>query len=419
MRALQHQRKIYLDGAAGRYPVIPGTYEDLRAMAKRKLSHRAFTYIDGGAGAGRTIATNASAFNTIRIAPRMLRGIETVDAGTTVFGQHVQAPVIAAPVGVLELAHRRADIGVAQGCRMAQTPMMISSQASIPMERIAHAIDPVPAFYQLYWGKSDALARSFVSRAERCGCKAIVLTVDTTTLGWRTPDLDAAFIPFTYAMGIAQYTSDPVFRQLVELRESADSDSKPPVTLRSLYTLWTMAHHYPGSTMGNLLSGRAVRGVKTFTSLFSNPGLNWEHLRQLRDWTDLPIVVKGIMTADDARKACSIGANGIIVSNHGGRQVDGGASTLEMLNGIVDAVGSDADVVIDGGIRSGADVFKCLALGARAVMIGRPYAFALGVGGQKGVAQYFDNIISEFELTMLLAGCSSTGSISREFITQE
>ncbi|MDX1407225.1 MAG: alpha-hydroxy-acid oxidizing protein, partial [Saprospiraceae bacterium] len=249
MKGLDRQREIYLAGAAGRKPVVPVDYQTLRAAAQRVLSHRAFTYIDGGAGLRRTLVHNTDAFAAWRILPRMLHGNDRVETTTTVLGQGFSSPVMTAPVGVLELAHRSADIGLAQACHATDTPMIFSSQASRQMEDCAEVMGATPRWFQLYWSTSEELVLSFVKRAETCGCTAIVVTLDTTVLGWRTPDLDAAFIPFIYAQGIAQYTSDPVFQKLVDAAPKPERDPAQTVTFESFRTLLRMARRYPGRTI--------------------------------------------------------------------------------------------------------------------------------------------------------------------------
>lgn len=246
------------------------------------------------------------------------------------------------------------------------------------MEEIARANGDGPRFYQLYWGKSDAIAESFVRRAEACGCKAIFITLDTTILGWRPRDLDLGFLPFLQGKGIAQYTSDPAFRAML-----------------------------PQAPEDNPMAA-AVH----FTQVFSDPGLDWARIAQIRSWTKLPVVLKGVMRADDAQKAVSEGYEGIMVSNHGGRQVDGGQGALDALPAIVRAVAGRATVLFDSGVRCGADVFKALALGARAVGVGRPYVYGLALRGEEGVAAVFEYLLAELDITMALMGCEKTNEIS-------
>ena len=174
-----------------------------------------------------------------------------------------------------------------------------------------------------------------------------------------------------------------------------------------------MASRYPGNTFKNLTSGKALRGVRKFISIYSNPELNWEDIKKLRDWTSLPIILKGILDPNDAAKATEIGMDGIIVSNHGGRQVDGSVSSVEMLEEIRSREEGKLKILVDSGIRSGSDIFKCLALGADGVLIGRPYVYALALDGQNGVKTYLSNLIAELQLTMALSGCKSIEDINK------
>ena len=346
--------------------------------------------------------------------PRALAGAAPRDLSVELFGRRLESPFLLAPIGVLEMAHPDADLAVARAAAGERVPMVFSSQASVPMEPCAAEMGDSPRWFQLYWGASDEVAASFVRRAEACGAEAIVLTVDTTMLGWRTRDLDLGFLPFVYGKGIAQYTSDPVFNALLD----ADPDPGPSgqVTWKAVKTLVALSRRYPGSTLGNLRSGRPRAGVRVFLDVFGRPDLSWEQLEALRGLTRLPVLVKGVLHPDDARRAVELGADGIIVSNHGGRQIDGEVASLDALPAVVDAVGPDVPVLLDSGIRGGADAFKALALGARAVLIGRPYAYGLAIAGERGVRAVIRNFTAELDLTMGLAGCSSVAGLTPDLL---
>jgi lactate 2-monooxygenase len=279
------------------------------------------------------------------------------------------------------------------------------------MEAAAACMGDSPRWFQLYWSKSNEVISSFVERAERCGCSAITVTLDTTILGWRPRDLDEAFLPFLRGQGIAQYTSDPVFMQQVEQRPDAERPPEAPVNHHSIATALAQARNVPGATLDNLRSGRARRAVQHFIETYSRPSLTWDDLAFLRDRTRLPILLKGILDADNARRAIDHGVDGIVVSNHGGRQVDGAVATLEALPDIAKAVDGRMKILLDSGIRSGADAFKALALGADAVLVGRPYAYALAIAGEAGVREVLQNFKADFDLTMGLAGCRSIAEI--------
>jgi lactate 2-monooxygenase len=285
----------------------------------------------------------------------------------SLFGTTLPSPILLAPVGVLGLAHRDADLAVARAAASVGVPMIFSNQASTPMETCAAAMGSIPRWFQLYWSRDEALVESFVRRAESCGCSAIVLTLDTTMLGWRTGDLDGGYLPFLRGMGIAQYSSDPVFRAALDSAQpTAQSSTSPRLTPSLVATALAQKHHWPGAWPAKLFSSAPRRAVERFMTTYSRPDRQWSDLPRLRAMTRLPILLKGVLHPDDARCAADAGMNGIIVSNHGGRQIDGEIGALDALPAVVDAAGP-LPVLFDSGIRTGADIFKSLALGARAV----------------------------------------------------
>jgi lactate 2-monooxygenase len=413
MIGVRRQTRIYLDGVSGRRPPIPLDADRLEASAQTRMRPEAFAYVAAGAGNEHTVAANRAAFQRWRIVPRMLRDVERRDTSIELFGQRLPSPFLLAPVGVLELAHREADCAVARAARDTGTAMVFSNQASRAMEGVARILDESPHWFQLYWSRSDELVESLASRAERCGCKAIVITLDTTMLGWRSRDLEGAYLPFLHGKGIAQYTSDPVFRRLITEPASAETGEppQPRPTLAAVRTLIELTRAYPDSFWRTLVSGRGRAAVQRFTQIYSRPSLTWETLAFLRERTNLPIVLKGILHPEDAARAAEEGIDGVIVSNHGGRQVDGAIATLDALPAVVEAVEGRIPVLLDSGVRGGADVFKALALGARAVLIGRPYVYALAIAGRAGVRDYLLNLAADFDLTMGLAGCRSVAEI--------
>ena len=243
----------------------------------------------------------------------------------------------------------------------------------------------------------------------------LFVTLDTTLLGWRTHDLDVAYLPFLRGKGIAQYTSDPVFSAL--LREVVGGDAPTPrPTLQAIRTLIELTRNHPAPFLTALRSGDARAAVQRFVELYSRPTLTWEDLPFLRQRTSLPIVLKGILHPDDAARAVDAGMDGIVVSNHGGRQVDGSIATLDALGPVVEAVGGTIPVLLDSGVRTGADVFKAIALGATAVLVGRPYVYGLAIAGSAGVREVLENLIADFDLTMGLAGCTSLAEIGRDAV---
>lgn len=412
--ALDWQKKIYLSGFSGKLPLVKIDTVHLEEAAKAAMSPQAYAYIAGGAGVESTMRSNRNAFEACKIVPRMLRNVGERDTSIELFGKKLLAPFLLSPVGVLEMVHPEADLAVGRAAARSGVPYIFSNQASRPMEEVAAAMGNSPRWFQLYWSKSNELVKSFVQRAEKCGCEAIVVTLDTTMLGWRTRDLELAYLPFLEGKGIAQYTSDPVFQQMMD-EANVQENAKREITWQTLRGLVSMVNRYPGKGFfKKLKSGRPIKAVQQFISTYSNPCTTWDDLKFLREQTKLPILLKGILHPDDARKAVDFGMDGIVISNHGGRQVDGSVSTFEMLPEIVDAVAGRIPVILDSGIRGGADAFKSLALGAKAVCIGRPYVYGLALAGEEGVYEVLRNFMADFELTMGLAGCKNVTEITRE-----
>ncbi len=414
--AVNHQKEIYLRGFEGKMPMVPIDWRQLEEKARMAMSQEAYAYIAGGAGLESTLTANRSDFEKTKIIPRMLRDTSQRDTGIELFGQRLPSPLLLSPVGVLEMVHPEADIAVGRAAAALGVPYIFSNQSSKPMEEVAAVMGNSPRWFQLYWSKSNDLVASFVQRAEKCGCSAIVVTLDTSHLGWRPRDLSIAYLPFLEGKGIAQYTSDPVFQRLMD--EPEPFTAKPKVTMALLAGVIQMVNAYPGGNfLSKLKSGRPMKAVRKFTSIYSNPSLTWDDLSFLRKHTKLPILLKGILHPDDAAKAIDFGIDGIIISNHGGRQVDGSISTIEALPGISKRVGGKMPVLLDGGARGGADMVKALALGANAVCIGRPYVYGLTLAGSDGVRQVLQNLMAEFYLTMGLAGFSSVKEISRDALS--
>jgi lactate 2-monooxygenase len=418
MKGLLRQTSIYLNGVSGGRPRVPTDATKLEERAKDAMSREAFAYIAGGAGTGDTMRANRAGFERHRIVPRMLRDVSKRDSSVELFGRRLPSPFLVQPIGVLEMVHRQADLAVAAAAKATGTPMIFSNQASRPMEDTARILGDSPHWFQLYWSTSNDLVESLVQRAERSGCEAIAVTLDTTLLGWRTHDLDLGYLPFLRGKGIAQYTSDPVFRRIIAdpapPADEAPPQPEPKPTPQAIRTLVQMGRNYPESFVKGLTSGEARAAVQTFVRIYSRPSLTWADLPFLRERTKLPILLKGILHPDDARRAVDEGIDGIVVSNHGGRQVDGSISTIEALPGVAEAVAGRIPIVLDSGVRSGADAFKALALGATAVGLGRPWVYGLALAGEAGVREVLENFEADFDLTMGLAGCASTAEIGPE-----
>jgi len=407
----QRQTEIYLAGIRGRRPTIPFDPGKLERLARSRMTAQAFAYVAGGAGAESTMAANRAALDRWRIVPRVLRDVSGRDLTVELLGRRLPTPFLLAPVGVLELAHRDADVGAARAAAAEGVPMIFSNQASRPMEACAGAMGDGVRWFQLYRSTADELVASFLRRAEACGCDAIVVTLDTKMLGWRSRDLDFAHLPFASGRGIAQYTSDPVFRSMVEPAAVERSGRPTPAAIR---TLVQATRSYPGSFRQNLRSGVGVAAVRKVMEVYSRPAQTWADFAWLREQTRLPIVVKGIVHPDDARLAVEHGLDGIVVSNHGGRQVDGAIGSMDALPGVIEAVGGRIPVLFDSGVRGGADAFKALALGATAVLLGRPYVYGLAIDGEAGVRDVIRNLVADFDLTLALSGCRSVSELRPE-----
>jgi len=419
------QSDIYRAGTSGARPRVPVDADVLEAAARKALSSNAFAYIAGGAGAERTVAANRAAFGRWQIWPRPLRDVSDRDLSIDFLGSRRHTPLLLAPLGVMELAHADADLAVARAAASLGVPYTLSNQASVPLESVAEAAPAGPRLFQLYWSASDELNASLLRRAEASGCEAIVVTLDTHLLGWRTRDLDLAYLPFTRGLGIAQYTSDPVFQDLVRARAKGAAAPGPAVrvtakTIRAGVSIARKGSSVTGSRSlrGNLRSPLPRAAVETFLEVFSTPALTWDDLAKAREWTALPILLKGIVHPDDAMRALDAGVDGIWISNHGGRQVDQSVSTLEVLPAIADRVAGRIPIVFDSGVRQGSDVFIALALGATAVALGRPYAYGLGIAGEEGVREVVRNILAELDITLGLSGHTSIAQLGRDALRQ-
>jgi lactate 2-monooxygenase len=372
--------EIYGRGMGGETPAVPVPVADLERLARETMDERAANYVFAGAGTEDTMLANREAFRRRRIVPRMLRDVAERDLSTTVLGTPLPAPLLLAPIGVQKVVHEEGELATARAAAAVSLPMIASTASHFTLEEIAEASGEGPRWFQLYWPNDPALLESFVGRAEAAGYGAIVVTVDTFIPGWKPRDLQQAWLPFLEGSGNANYFQDPVFRAGLELPPEEDQ----------------------GAATGRYLG------------VLSNPALSWEDLDLLRELTSLPVLVKGIQHVDDAREAASRGIDGIVVSNHGGRQVDGALGSLDALGPIATAVGDRLAVLFDSGVRGGADAFKALALGADAVCLGRPYIWGLALDGQAGVETVLKMVLAELDLTMALCGLTKPGQLSPE-----
>jgi L-lactate dehydrogenase (cytochrome) len=378
-----YYREIYLRGLGGETPSIPVSVAELESRAIAAMEPRTASYVSAGAGSEETMRANAEALRRRQIVPRMLRDVGARDLSTTLLGTAMPAPLLLAPIGVQKIVHDEGELATARAAAALGVPMIASTASHFSLEQIAAAGGTdAPRWFQLYWADDRRLVESMVGRAERAGYEAIVLTVDTFVPGWKPRDLQQAWLPFLNGMGVANYFQDPVFREALEKTPEEDQ----------------------GAATGHFLGVQA------------NPSLTWDDLAWLRERTSLPILVKGIQHVDDAREAVRRGVDGIVVSNHGGRQVDGAIGSIDALPPIAEAVGGKIAVLFDSGIRGGADVLKALALGADAVCLGRPYVWGLALEGQAGVETVLRMVLAELDLTMALCGLTRPEEIGPDLL---
>ncbi|HVC40045.1 MAG TPA: alpha-hydroxy-acid oxidizing protein [Candidatus Dormibacteraeota bacterium] len=386
-RFADFQGEIYRAGLSGSRPDLPMTAAGLERAAREAMAPEVYDYVAGSAGTESTAAANRGAFLRWEIVPRQLRGSGQPSLATELLGSNLPAPVLLAPIGALSAIRPEAELEVARAAAAVGVPMILSTLTNFSLEQVAAELasaHPGPGrgtggWFQLYWPADPEIAASLVQRAQAAGYHALVVTVDTWTLAWRPRDLAHGYLPFHRGTGMANYFSDPVFRSRLKAPPEED----------------------PGAA------------VALWSSLFGNSSLTWTDLARLRAETALPILVKGICHPDDARQALAAGLDGLIVSNHGGRQIDGARAALDCLSQVVAASG-DLPVLFDSGIRTGSDVVKALALGARAVLLGRPYAFGLALAGRRGVEHALRCLLAELELAVGLSGHRSVAALSPE-----
>jgi len=369
---------------AGEAPVQPVAMAALAEAARAQIESREADYVFGAAGSEDTMRGNEAAFARWRIVPRMLRDTSVRDLGVTVLGTELPAPLGLAPIGAQSIVHEEGELAVARAAGAVGLPMAVSTVSSHPLEAIA-AQGGGPKWFQLYWPSDRELVASLVSRAEAAGYQAVIVTVDTVVPGWKPRELQAAWQPVLQGIGIANYVSDPVFR--------ASLEQTPEENMQAAVGQWI--------------------------ATYSDPTVTWENLAFLRENTKLPILLKGILHPEDATRAVQEGVDGIVVSNHGGRQVDGEIASLDALPAVVDEVGDDLAVLLDSGVRCGADAVKALALGADAVLIGRPYLWGLAAGGEPGVLTVLRSLLAELDLTIGLTGHTRPDELTPGLLVRE
>ena len=379
-----YANEIYLQGLGDVLPAFTTDTSRLEESARSVMEPGPFWYVAGGAGSGATVRANRDAFDRWRLVPRMLRDATNRSLATTVLGTSMPAPVLLGPVGVQSIIHPEGELATARAAAEVGLPMVMSTASSYSIEDVAESSGDGARWFQLYWPNDPDVCASFLRRAAAAGFTTLVVTLDTWLLGWRPRDLDQSYLPFIRGTGLAVYFSDPVFR--------AGLDKAPEDDLMAALLRWL--------------------------PMFTGTDKSWDDLPFLREHWSGPIVLKGIQHVDDARRAADAGMDGIIVSNHGGRQVDGAIASLDALPAIAEAVGERLTVLFDSGVRTGADVLKALALGADAVLIGRPYAYGLAHGGQDGVRHVLRSLLADLDLAMALSGHRSVEELTTDSLAR-
>ncbi|MFJ5769672.1 alpha-hydroxy acid oxidase [Psychrobacillus sp. NPDC093180] len=349
-----------------KYPI---NFAELEQAAKEKLEVGPFGYIRSSAGGEETLRKNTESFAKYSIVPRFLNDVSSLNTEITLFGQIYPHPLFVAPVGMNKIAHEDGEIAVAKAAAKYNFPYIQSTVSSYSIEEVAAATEGSTKWFQLYWSKNKEISYNIVKRAEQAGYKAIVVTVDTVMLGWREEDVRNQFSPLKKGIAKGNFITDPVF-------------------MASL----------PDQTEDSIING--------IVDYLYHPSLNWDAIAELKEQTSLPILIKGILHPEDAKLAIEKGIDGIIVSNHGGRQLDGVVASIDALPEIVEAVDGRIPVLFDSGIRRGADALKALALGATAVCIGRPFVWGLAAGGQAGVERVLESFLEETKVSISLSGVS-------------
>ena len=365
-----YQNEIYGAGLQGVRPKWPVDFKTLEARATAAMSPDLLSYVQGGCGDEFTQRRNAEAFHDWGVVPRMLVDASKRDLSVELFGLKLPTPLFMSPIGVIGMCAQdgHGDIATAVAAQRTGVPVMASTLANDPIEAVGAALGDGVGFFQLYTPKDRELAESLIRRAETSGFKALVVTLDTWVTGWRPRDLNDANFPQLRGHVLQNYFTDPRFLQL----------------------------------LGKPVAEDPATAIRTWGGLFGKT-LTWEDLPWLRSVTKLPIVLKGICHPDDARRAVDLGMDGVFCSNHGGRQANGGIAAIDLLEDVVAASG-ETPVLFDSGVRSGSDAAKALAMGARAVGIGRPYAYGLAAGGVDGVVHVLKCILAELDLLMAVDG---------------
>lgn len=353
---------------------------DWEKKAQETLSANAFGYLSGGSGSEVSLSWNIEQFDRYRLIPRILRDVSTVDTTTHLLGSLIQSPYLLAPIGFHTIVHEAGELASARAAEKAGVPFIQSTVSSYSIEEVSAVMPSSDHYFQLYWPSDDEVRDSFVRRAEAAGVKGLVITVDTPVLGRREIDLSHHYFPMDEGAGMANFLTDPVFQS-----------------------------RYLSPSMDLAEAKQKIQAI-----LF-NSTLTFDKVEQLIKSTSLPVIIKGILHPDDAKRCQDIGATGVIVSNHGARQLDSAIEPLEVLPAIREKVGNDFPLFLDGGIRRGADIIKSFILGADCVLVGRPYIYGL-TGGEAGVTDVLSTLQEDLEINLKLLGATSMTACHRDHL---
>jgi lactate 2-monooxygenase len=412
---IQYESSIYSAGLHSHRPPFTFQSNEWEQLAIARLSASSKGYVYGNAGAGSTHEKNIAAFKKYGIVPSRLvpsrkdsEGNNLFsDCSTSLLGQKLDFPIVLAPVGVLRIFHPEGEIAVAKAAASVGVTYIMSTASSTSIEDVADANgSDGQRWYQLYWpaNEHNEITLSILNRVKKAGFKALFVTLDTYVLGWRPTDMDNGYNPFIHAdrIGTEIGFTDPVFRDHFKKKHGYEIDD---------------SKHNPSVDQEGGAVGVAAK--EWTATVFPGHSHSWDDIKFLQKHWDGPIVLKGIQTVADAKKAVEAGVQGIVVSNHGGRQQDGGPASLSMLPRIVDAVGDKLDVLFDSGIRCGADALKAIALGAKCVLVGRPFVYGLTLGGEEGVKHVIRSLCGEIIMNMHLAGLPTLKDVNRDILVRE
>jgi L-lactate dehydrogenase (cytochrome) len=380
-------------------PMTPITcIEDLRQLAERRVPRAFFQYVDSGSYAEETFRANRADMERIKLRQRVLVNVDQRDLSTTIVGQKASLPIALAPIGLCGMQHGNGEILAAQAANEAGIPFCMSTMSICSMEQVAEATRK-PFWFQVYVIRDRGFIADLIARAKAANCSALVLTVDLQVLGQRHRDIKNGM------------TVPPK----IKLANVIDIATKP----RWAWSVLNAKSKTFGNLAGHVKGMEGVNSLAQWTASQFDPTLNWRDVEWIRSLWPGKLIIKGILDVEDAKLATKSGADAIVVSNHGGRQLDGAASSISMLPKIADSVGGDIEVMFDGGIRSGQDLFRAIALGARSCLIGRAYIYGLGALGGAGVSTAIDIIRKELDITMALTGVTRISDIGRNVLATE